>query len=112
MLIGKPLSQLSDVAAEAHLRIQQDFQDINPVVGVSQHMRSNGIPADAMTIDCLKSGKRIILILHDDNPDIIRYQFSYREKDPESKFEVLTLNELTVQKLYQWMESYFSTARS
>ena len=94
------------------MRIQADFEEINPVVGVSQNMRLNGIPADAMTIDCLKSGKRIILILHDENPDIIRYQFSYRDKDPESKFEVIQLNELTAQKLYEWMESYFSTARS
>jgi hypothetical protein len=109
MLTSKSLSQLSDIAAEAHGRIQANFEEINPVVGVSQNMRVSGVPADAMTIDCLKSGKRIILILHDEQPDIIRYQFSYRDKDPKSKFEIIQLNELTVQKLYSWMESYFST---
>ena len=109
-MTDQPLSILSDVAAEAHVRIQADFEDINPVVSVSQKMRSYGIPADTMTIDCLKSGKRIILILHDELPDIIRYQFSFKEKDPEDEFESIQLDKLTTQTLYEWIKSYFSSA--
>ena len=44
----KQLKTLCDIATEAHNRIQQNFKDINPVVGVTHNMRSNGIPADAM----------------------------------------------------------------
>lgn len=102
------LATLSDIATEAHARIQQDFKDINPVVGVSRNMRKSGIPADAMTIDCLKTGKRIILILHDNEPAIIRYQFAFRDKDPDTKFEVIQFKELTAQKLYDWIASYFA----
>jgi hypothetical protein len=107
ILNDQPLAIISDIATEAHALIQKDFSDINPVVGVSRNMRSNGIPADAMTIDCLKTGKRIILILHDDNPDVVLYQFSYKAKDPEAEFLNIQLADLTVAKLYDWIQSYF-----
>ena len=103
-----PLEVLSDVATEAHRLIQKDFSDINPIVGVSRKMRSVGIPVDTMTIDCLKSDKRIILILHDERPNSVQYQFAYRNKDPEEKFELIALEELTVKQLYLWIKDYFS----
>ncbi len=109
LLTDNPLMTLSDVATEAHARIQKDFKNIDPIVGVSRNMRSAGIPADTMTIDCLRTGKRIILILHDQQPDIVSYQFSYRDKDPDHSFEQIQLSELSAQKLYEWIHSYFST---
>ena len=107
-MINKQLEALCDIATESHARIQQDFKDINPVVGVNQRMRETGMPADIMTIDCLKSGKRIILILHDHQPGIISYQFSFKDKDPDKKFENIQFNELTANKLYDWIKGYFS----
>ncbi|MEH6466650.1 MAG: hypothetical protein V7722_03385 [Porticoccus sp.] len=109
-MTDKPLSLLSDAISEAHVRIQADFEEINPVVGVSQKMRSHGIPVDMVTIDCLKSGKRIIVILHDEQPDIVSYQFSFKAEDPDDKFETIPLSELTAQTLYDWIKSYFSSA--
>jgi hypothetical protein len=106
-LTDKLLFTLSDIATDAHTRIQQDFKDIDPIVGVNRSMRKSGIPADAMTIDCLKTKKRIILILHDQQPDIIRYQFSFKNKDPDDKFEEIPFVELTVDKLYGWISGYF-----
>ena len=106
-MLSKSLASLSDIATEAHTRIQQDFQHLDPVVGVNQSMRSNGVPADLMTIDCLKSGKRIILILHDQQPDIISYQFSYKDRDPGEEFERIQLSTLTSKTLYDWMKGYF-----
>lgn len=106
----KQLETLCAIATEAHTLIQQDFKDINPLVGVNQQMRKNGVPADVMTMDCLKSGKRIILILHDLQPDIISYQFSFKDKDPDEKFEQIEFNEVTAKKLYDWIKGYFSGA--
>ncbi len=103
----KNLEIISDLLTEAHSRIQQDFEDINPVVGVNRGMRSIGIPVDAVTIDCLSSGKRIIIILHDDKPDILQYQFSYKAEDPAEEFMELMFKELTNQVLYDWMKEYF-----
>lgn len=106
-MIDKRLQLLCDVATEAHTRIQHDFKQIDPVVGVSQNMRANGIPADAMTIDCLRSGKRIIIILHDEQPDNISYQFSFKNKDPATEFEQMSFAELTADTVYGWIASYF-----
>ena len=100
------LAIISDFVTAAHTRIQQDFSELDPVVGVSRKMREAGIPADAMTIDCLRSGKRIIVILHDQQPDIIRYQFSFRDKDPADEFEVMGLDALNTQTFYDWMKDY------
>lgn len=108
ILNDQPLAIVSDIATETHALIQRNFKDINPVVGVSRNMRSKGVPADAMTIDCLKTGKRIILILHDDNPGVVLYQFSYKAEDPSDEFLNIQLNELTVLKLYDWIQSYFT----
>ncbi len=72
-------------------------------------MRDSGFPADIMTIDCLKTGKRIILILNDNNPDILSYQFSYKAADPEGDFQQLSFDKLSTQLLYDWIASYFSS---
>ena len=105
----KKLKILCDLVSEVHAQIQKDFEDINPVVGVSQKMRDVGVPADAMTIDCLKSGKRIILVLHDKQPDVVSYQFSFKDEEPSGEFEHIEVSKLTFQKMYDWIKNYFST---
>ena len=102
------LQLLCDRATEAHERVQLKHADIDPVVGVHNKMRDAGFAADVMTIDCLKSGKRIILILHDDQPEVLNYQFSFKEQDPAEQYEQLAFNELTVTIMYEWMSSYFA----
>lgn len=104
----KHLEALCELTTESHTRIQQDFKTIDPVVGVSQKMRNAGIPVDTMTIDCLKSGKRIIIILHDQQPEILRYQFAFKDKDPADEFEQMSFSELSEETLYNWMKDYFS----
>lgn len=105
----KILEIVSDLASEAHAKIQKDFTDINPVVGLNLGMRNVGIPADAITIDCLRTGKRIIIVLHDQQPDVVQYQFSYKAQDPDDKFETLSISDLSIQTFYNWMKDYFKT---
>ena len=104
----KNFKELCNIATEAHTRFQQDIEDIDPIVGVNQSMRKNGVPADAMTVDCLKNGKRIILILHDEHPDSISYLFSWRDKDPDGKFTDIPFDDLTADLLLEWMKSYMA----
>jgi len=105
-----PIKQLCDVVEQAHAKIQDDFRNINPIVGVNKQMRSVGIPTDLMTIDCLKSGKRILLVLHDAQPEIAQYQFCLRDEDPVDEFETIAMENLTVQQVYDWMKQTFSTS--
>ena len=108
VLTDELLKAFSDTVTDAHTRIQADYELIDPVVGVSRNMRKNGVPADAMTIDCLKTKKRIIIILHDHQPDLIHYQFSFTEQDPGDKFESMPFADVTDEVLYTWMKDYFS----
>lgn len=77
------------------------------MVGVNQKMREMSVPVDAITIDCLKNGKRILLILHDHHPEIIRYQFTYKNQDPDENFKEIQSEELTGEQLYNWIKNYF-----
>ena len=105
-----PIKRLCDAVEMAHAKIQEDFEHINPVVGVSSQMRTIGIATDLMTIDCLKSGKRILVVLHDAKPDIADYQFCLIKEDPANEFQSIAIESLTVQKLYEWMRDNFSTS--
>lgn len=101
------LKALSDMASDAHARIQATHEHINPVVEVRRGMRDTGIPADVMTIDCLRTRRRITLILHDDQPGALLYQFITIEEEVGEEFQNMPLSEMDTQKLFQWIEGYF-----
>ncbi|KXS54535.1 hypothetical protein [Marinobacter persicus] len=102
-----PLKSLSDMASDAHARIQAAHEHINPVVEVRQGMRKSGIPADVMTIDCLRTRRRITLILHDEQPGVLLYQFITIEDEVGDQFQQLALADMNTQRLFDWMEEYF-----
>lgn len=103
-----PLKALSDMASDAHARIQATHEHINPVVGVRRKMRDAGIPADVMTIDCLRTGRRINLILHDEQPGVLLYQFITIEDEVKDDFRSMAFSQVNTQTLYDWMERYFA----
>ncbi|MEQ6884762.1 hypothetical protein [Salicola sp. Rm-C-2C1-2] len=103
-----PLKVLSDLASEAHARIQQAHEHINPVVEVRQGMRDSGIPADVMTIDCLRTRRRIVLILHDEQPGTLLFEFIGLDEEPGGPFRSIPLNEVDTDTLFDWMQDYFS----
>jgi hypothetical protein len=102
-----PLKPLSDMASEAHTRIQQAYEHINPVVAVRRGMRDMGIPADAMTIDCLRTRRRIMLVLHDQVPGMLLYQFITIEEEAGDQFSQMPLSDVETDTLFSWMEDYF-----
>jgi len=87
--------------------IQQNFSHIDPVIGVNRQMRKSGVPADVVTIDCLKSGKRILLIFHNEQPELVSYQFCLKNSEPYDEFETISHSELTTRLLYNWMKERF-----
>lgn len=102
-----PLKTLSDLASDAHARIQATHQHINPVVEVRRGMRDAGIPADVMTIDCLRTRRRITLILHDEQPGRLLYQFVTIEDEVGDDFQQMALADMSVGTLFDWMQNYF-----
>ena len=102
-----PLKPLSDMTSAAHTRIQQACEHINPVVAVRRGMRDVGIPADAVTIDCLRTGRRIMLVLHDQVPGMLLYQFITIAEEAGDEFRQMPLSDVETDTLYSWMEEYF-----
>ncbi|MFT4775678.1 MAG: hypothetical protein ACI9B7_000043 [Oleispira sp.] len=101
------LLSLSDIASQAHEKIQLDFENINPVISVMQGMRKSGIPADVFTIDCLVTNKRILVVLHDLHPDIMRYQFTFIDQDPSDDYQQAVSADVTSEMVYDWIKNYF-----
>ncbi len=106
--MNKAITSIYELVTQAHAKVQQDFSDIDPVVSVNTQMRNRGVPADVMTIDCLKTGKRILLIFHDEQADVVSYQFCLKDKDPNDEFVSIALEQVTAQQLYDWMVLNFS----
>lgn len=102
-----PLKALSDMASDAHARIQATHRHINPVVEVRRGMRDAGIPADVMTIDCLRTRRRITLILHDEQPGLLLYQFVTIEDEVGDDFKQMAFSDLNTGTLFDWIEDYF-----
>ncbi len=108
-MASEVLETLSDRITIAHTRLQQEFAHINPVVGVNRQMRSAGIPADAITIDCLRTNKRVLLVLHDQQPEVVHMQMGYRDQDPGTTFNAVAIDAVTEQQLYDWVLGYFGS---
>jgi hypothetical protein len=106
MNANQALLELSDIASQAHEKIQQDFKQLNPVIGVMQGMRKMGIPADVMTIDCRSNNKRILVVLHDEMPGLVRYQNTYIDQDPSDDYQQLVSKDVSSDTLYAWMKDY------
>ncbi|MFO7993426.1 MAG: hypothetical protein R6U69_04640 [Marinobacter sp.] len=102
-----PLKALSDMASEAHARIQATHEHINPVVEVRRGMRDAGIPADVMTIDCLRTRRRITLILHDEQPGVLLYQFVTIDDEVGDDFRQIALADIDTTMLFEWIQDYF-----
>lgn len=101
------LKILSDLLTEAHTEIQQSYNNLDPVIGVRQNLRQSGFPADLVSIDCLRSKKRIILLLNDNEPDTLGYQLSMMDVDPEMEFTDIPFTQVDKKQLFDWMKDYF-----
>lgn len=96
---------LFDFAQLAQTQIQQDMADIDPVVTINSSLRKSGVAAEVLTVGNPKTNKHILMILHDDKPDIVDYDFGLSSEDPAFNFNTIHLSELTQLKLYERMKT-------
>jgi len=102
-----PLKPFSDMVSDAHARIQAAHQHINPVVEVRRGMRDAGIPADVVTLDCMRTRRRITFILHDRHPGVLLYQFVTIDDEVGNDFQQMSLADMDAGRLFDWMADYF-----
>ena len=100
---------LANLAEAAQKEIQAEYHSINPVIGINTGLRKAGYPADLLTIDDIdKTRKRIILMIHDDQPDIVGYQLSSIEEDPGTEFKNWPLDQVEQSRIKSWIIETFS----
>lgn len=76
---------------------------------ISSTIRAMGIEADAVNIDCEHSGKRLVLILLDNNPG--KVGIGIGQKDTVGDYQLITykpVEELAVTDVLEILESRFS----
>ncbi|CAH0990173.1 hypothetical protein SIN8267_00258 [Sinobacterium norvegicum] len=94
---------LSDIAALAQAAVQQQNIGIDPVIGISHRLREAGFDADMLTIENKATDRRILLVLHDDQPDTVDVEFGRGSEDPRFAFEKIKLSALTEALFIDWM---------
>lgn len=91
---------LSDTAKLAQTQIQQDFPELDPIIGISHNLRNAGFAADTLTIDNIRNDKRIVMIVFDDQPEQVQYEFCRISQDPNFEFTTIAIKDLTTEKFY------------
>ena len=105
--MNQRLETFSELLTQAHTQIQQQFESLNPVIGVRQNLRQSGFAADLITIDCLRSKKRIILLLDDKQPETLGYEYGMMDADPSMEFSQISLDTIDAELLFNLMKDYF-----
>ena len=94
---------ISDLATVAQAKVQDAYPDLNPIIGISHSLRESGFPADTMTIQNHKTDKRILMVFHDEAPEIVDVEFGKISEDPKLEFDSYAIETITDALLVEWM---------
>jgi len=87
-LASEHIDAVADIAVAANRRFTEAHPHAATQVGViSSTIRAMGIAADAVNIDCLRSGRRLVLILLDRIPGTVGIGIG--QKDTVGQYELL-----------------------
>lgn len=87
-MTSEHIDAVADIAVAANRRFTEANPHAATQVGViSSTIRGMGIAADAVNIDCLRSGRRLVLILMDSMPDMVGIGIG--QKDTVGQYELL-----------------------
>jgi len=102
------LQDLSEIVARANDLFFSKFDNIGTLMGImDKTLRKQGIEADAITIDCIALDKKIVILLHDNKPDVV--DIALGNKDGEiyssSEYELAQISEAVIVEI---MEANFT----
>lgn len=98
------LKVLSELVAKANDMLYDKVDDIDTLMGImDKTLRAQGIKADAITIDCIALDKKIVLLLHDDNPDRVSVALGNKEGDiyETSEYDFAQLSEAVILEIME-----------
>lgn len=104
--MNKTLRQVSEIVAQANDSFFERNKDIDTLLGImDKTLRNQGMPADAITIDCISLDKKIVFLLHDAKPTIVNIALGNKlgEINSSSDHE---LAQLSVASVLALLEEY------
>lgn len=104
------LDTVAGIAVAANEKFTARYAGASTSAGViSSTIRAMGIEADAVNIDCEHSGKRLVLILLDNNPG--KVGIGIGQKDTVGDYQLITykpVEELVVDDVFEILEARFA----
>lgn len=108
------IDTVANIALAANDRFTRRHPGAETSLGViSSTVRSLGIEADAVNIDCVHSGKRLVMILLDRNPDVVGIGIG--QKDTVGDYELIrqvAVDELREADVLGILEARFSLGQA
>ena len=102
--MNSKLQDLSELVARANDLFFSKFENVGTLMGImDKTLRKQGMNADAVTIDCVSLNKKIVLLIHDDKPDIISIALGNKEGEvfSSSEFELVKVTEAVVVEIME-----------
>jgi hypothetical protein len=105
--MNSTLKILSEIVAQANDLFYNKFENIDTLMGImDKSLRKQGLKADAITIDCISQNKKIVVLIHDEKPDVVEIALGNKEGDIYSSSEY-AINELSEAIIVEIMELNF-----
>lgn len=103
------LKKISETVAKANDLFYGKFDSIDTLVGImDKTLRNQGLPADAVTIDCVTQDKKIVFLIHDDKPETVSIALGNKGGEIYSSSEY-AVNEITEAVIVGIMEANFTS---
>ncbi len=104
------LNTLSEIVAKANDLFYERNKSVDTLMGImDKTLRKQGIPADAITIDCVAMDKKIVLVLHDSKPELVDIALGNKDGEIYSSAEH-TLKDMTVDYVLAMLGESFTVA--
>ena len=90
------LNKLSEIVAKANDLFYSKFDHVDTLMGImDKTLRNKGMKADAITIDCIALDKKIVILIHDDNPDTVEIALGNKAGDifSSSEYKIVEISE-------------------
>jgi hypothetical protein len=101
------LNNLSEIVARANDLFYSKFDNIDTLMGImDKALRNQGMKADAITIDCIALDKKIVILIHDEKPDVVNVALGNKDGDIYSSSEY-KLTELSEAAILEIMKDNF-----
>ncbi len=102
--MNSKLKNLSEIIAKANDLFGNKYDNIGTLMGImDKALRNQGVNADAITIDCVAQNKKIVMLLHDDKPDVVNIALGNKDGDifSSSEYPLATLSEAVIAEIME-----------